>query len=1251
MLKRALISSFVLFLGVSQCFAESMPIAVQQDKNNEASHFKIPYSKAWLKDAQQRIAIQEYHFHFGPSGKDNSVEKKWQAPNRKHGLRIFADEQGITVIQRQGARKHLFDLKTVQFGRNDTKSPLKPGVISVNENLITIQRENLTEWFDNSPDGLEHGYTIDIRPHGTGLLSLVLDCSSRPVLLNKTHLVLGSESGYPLEYSKLLVTDATSRKLDAKLALVENNRFSIDIDDTNATYPITVDPIITSSFDALLIGTQERGTLGYSVASAGDVNGDGYTDVIIGSHDYDSSSYNSAGAVFLHLGGSNGIDLTPVTFFEGNSAYFYFGTSLSGAGDINGDGYDDFIIGSDPTSISDPGSAYIYYGSSTPASGLVGITLTGSNGGDNFGQSVSGAGDINGDGYADVIIGIPKYDRGVSTDEGRAFVYYGSAAGLQLSTPDDFGFPIAGQIIISYPYACFGSTVSDGGDINRDGYADILVATSPDPSTASKVFIYYGSSSGISDDVIMSDEISSPQLDSGFGRGLARAGDANGDGYGDIVIGAPTFDADGLLDQGAVFFHFGSSTGLSSTITPLAFKSNQAGAFLGISVSSASDINADGYGDIIAGAHGYNSYMGAVFIYHGNGGDGVHLSRTIAPTVFGNSRFGYSVAGLADINNDGFGDIFSGAYLLDYSTLKFVGGVFVYHGSASTINSFPDAFLESNQAGAYFGTSISSAGDFNGDGFDDIIIGASSFDKGMGTRGMSFLYFGPPGGFLWPFPLQLGGDVTYADYFGSSVSRAGDVNGDGFSDVIIGAHNGTGPGSAFVYYGDAFFNFLPKTELTESGNIYFGIEVSGAGDVNGDGYSDVIVSDPNYNSNKGRVSVFHGSASGIISTSKIRIEEKNAGNLFGLRVSNAGDINGDGYADIAVGSPNFSNGESGEGAVYIYHGSKTGLPLKSTTLLQSNSINAGLGNVTNAGDVNGDDYGDIFVGASHYSNGETLEGAGFLYPGSFDGVSDSSRMIVEGNQANSRYGHSISGAGDVNGDGYDDVILGSYANSVKLFYGRASGVDLTSPVEFTSPQPDSSFGRTVSEAGDVNGDGFADILIGAMEYDNGQANEGMAFIYLGNNNGRQHRFSALRKDGTRLVVPGSFSHSNQGFQVRMDLHSPLGKERMRMETLVCPAVMPPPGIFNLCDYFISPWQDGGLNYSYAIDGLSPGLYTVQSRIGYTPYFSIIPGSTITNPRHGPWRYLSASPSQSTVRIGTGGFFFWPMFLPAILNNK
>jgi len=227
-------------------------------------------------------------------------------------------------------------------------------------------------------------------------------------------------------------------------------------------------------------------------------------------------------------------------------------------------------------------------------------------------------------------------------------------------------------------------------------------------------------------------------------------------------------------------------------------------------------------------------------------------------------------------------------------------------------------------------------------------------------------------------------------------------------------------------------------------------------------------------------------------------------------VSTAGDVNGDGYSDIIIGAHWYDNGQTDEGRAYVYHGSPTGVLSTPSWIGESNQDFAYYGySVSTAGDVNGDGFSDVIVGAYLYDNGQTDEGAAFVYHGSPTGLANSPSWIGESNQINASYGISVSTAGSVNGDIFSDVIIGSYRydngqgdeGAVFVYHGSAAGLSSSHSWMSESNQDTSFYGISVSSAGDVNGDGYSDIIIGASFYDNPEPNEGMAFVFHGTPSG------------------------------------------------------------------------------------------------------------------------------------------------------
>jgi len=394
----------------------------------------------WWAAVQEDIRRSEYHVTWQERTSLTDVQAAYQAHNRAHNLRTYFAPSGIRVIPRVFEGEALpweLGLTLSGYGYEDIVRPVTAATQHVEANRITYERDALTEWYVNDERGLEQGFALAAPPAGAQsgdslTLDLALNGDLTPMLADDGQMVeFGAVGEHILRYGGLVVYDATGRQLPAGLSVLGDS-IRITYGDTADLYPITVGMLVTGlspTHDWSAEGDQDLAQFGHSVGTAGDVNGDGYADVIVGAFYYDNGESNE-GRAWVYHGSATGLSTIADWDVESDQVDACLGYAVGTVGDVNGDGFSD--------------------------------------------------------GFSDVIVGAYYYDNG-QTNEGVAFVYHGSGAGLS-STPDWTGEADQGS-------ARFGAAVGTAGDVNGDGYADVIVGADlydNGQTNEGGAFVYYG---------------------------------------------------------------------------------------------------------------------------------------------------------------------------------------------------------------------------------------------------------------------------------------------------------------------------------------------------------------------------------------------------------------------------------------------------------------------------------------------------------------------------------------------------------------------------------------------------------------------------------------------------------------------------------------------------------------------------------------------------------------------------------------
>lgn len=353
-------------------------------------------------------------------------------------------------------------------------------------------------------------------------------------------------------------------------------------------------------------------------------------------------------------------------------------------------------------------------------------------------------------------------------------------------------------------------------------------------------------------------------------------------------------------------------------------------------------------------------------------------------------------------------------------------------------------------------------------------------------------------------------DPTVAE-LGAGLAAAGDLNGDGFADLAIGApgeYAAEHRGAVFVYHGSpSGLSLVPDwTGRADALNSRYGAAVASAGDVDGDGYDDLLVGSPRA-SPCGEVYLYRGSAKGLETAPAWSASAVSSQGCpgFGAALAGVGDVDLDGYDDVVIGFPEYTNGESDEGAAFLYRGSAAGLEAAPSWSFEPNLQNHNYGvafgsSVAPAGDVDGDGHPDVLVAAIGQWE---YRGAVYLFRGAPEGLDGAPAVVFDTAEPAAQFGVSIAGAGDPDGDGYDDIVIGQLGYwdvgcGAFLYRGGPSG-PVATPSWRSFGAADGS-GFSVAMVGDVAGDGYDDLIVSAP-YTSDDPRTGRIDVFLGGPSG------------------------------------------------------------------------------------------------------------------------------------------------------
>jgi hypothetical protein len=1013
--------------------------------------------QVWLERAQARAAREGARVHL--------EDGRALVHHQGSGLSLTLDAEGATLVHGDDAPQTV-TLQTTALRQGGTRVALDAGAPAVEDcegprcrMRAVVDQGALSSWWEHAPDGIEQGWTVP-APIGAGALvvEVQLDLPTRVV---DGALQVGAErDGFIGE--AISAWDAAGRALEVD-AVATLDGFELQVDVEGAAWPVTIDPV-WRPWSWQKAGPAGSG-FGDAVALDGDVNGDGFADALVGAPGW-SGARRSSGRVWLYLGGPAGLSTTAAATWTGTQTDHRLGSAVGFIGDVNGDGLDDFALGADGHDgvNQNEGVVWVFHGTTGALPAAPQVSLTGSARNRRFGGSLDGAGDVNGDGFQDLIASTGSLGQ---RNEGAAAVWLGGPQGIsprrvRLLRPSRparlFGYRVAGlgdldgdgldEVAVtngahhathidlyngrsgggpSSPARTLADTLPGtitAGDFNGDGHRDVLAHAYPGLS------VWWGSGAGLA--------AAPARVGADYETWSAAAGDMNDDGFDDVLVGGQW----GERGEGRVALLWGDAAGLQAS--PIAFwDSGVSQARLGGSLSMG-DVNGDAFSDGLVGASGHAGDTGTTTPTYQRGNTFLLRGGPLGPermpptTAIDRGSDTQEALAYGDLNGDGHMDaVVAGPRRVTWQLGSAVGISSTVAGSASTLHPAGRAVSYEDRTPALC--------DVNGDGADDLLLPSSLRDAAGAWNDMLSFFPGGPGGLGAP-ATDLLPAFPRAEH--DIVRCAGDVSGDGIEDLIVSGGSNSfwelwlgsaaGPVATGTRLGHVLIGAFPDPQ------VYTNVAVGA--DVNGDGLADLVAS----HLRNEELHVFFGRLGGPGVAPDMRWTMPHVpGEARGASVEAAGDVDGDGFDDLLV-LAGFAGLEGRRGRVHVAPGGPLGLAGTLVGTWDPLEPTASLDTMLRAvGDMDGDGFDDVALGETIGNNEVPPTSLLAVYRGGPGGLGAAPWFQAPGGLAPS----GVEAPGDLNADGRAELLLsvpgapssptwtGAY-----LFFGDAVAPVLAAPV-------------------------------------------------------------------------------------------------------------------------------------------------------------------------------------------------------------